>query len=135
MIGFLDEFWNSITSATEGTVEWFQSLGNAVAGALGNLLFYPLRAIVDFGLAIAYLFSQLYQIILYILAPFLFFINYLEGLFVAWLTPQTLAAPVLFNAEIIAVIKAIPMVSTFFIIVLACFWFVVFNKTLHTLKH
>lgn len=52
--GYLSEFWNGVASATADTVAWFQSLGNAVAGAMGHLLIALIQPIVDFILVFAY---------------------------------------------------------------------------------
>jgi len=47
--GYLTEFWNAITAETADTVAWFQSLGNAVGGAVGSVvlaIFHPLMDII-----------------------------------------------------------------------------------------
>lgn len=79
--GFLTEFWDSIAevviSGGTYTVDWFKSLGNAVAGAVGNIFIIPLKAIVEFGLAIAYIF----KIIILIAKNFFGYFEYLGVFF------------------------------------------------------
>jgi len=60
---YLAEFWDSIAAATEGTVEWFQSLGNAVAGAMGSLLTFLLQPFLDLVMVFTYYFHQIYILI------------------------------------------------------------------------
>jgi len=136
MIGFLNEFWSAITSATEGTVEWFQSLGNAVAGALGNLLFYPLQAVIDFGLAIAYLMNQLLSLISYLISPFLYFFTFLGAVLNYMFQPATasVSLPPL-TTSIITVLNIIPYFGYFLAAITAALWIKVILSTLHTLKH
>lgn len=137
MIGYLSEFWSAVTSATADTAEWFQSLGNAVAGALGNLLFYPLQVIVDFGLAIAYLFSRLFDIIAYLMAPFIYFFGFLiaaiNALFTT-ITPPDSVIPVT-TTTLFTTLGTIPLFPVFLGVVTAGLWGLVIFKTLHTLKH
>jgi len=72
MFGYLSEFWDSITAETSETIAWFQSVGNAVAGAIGKVLLMPLQVVVDFGLASGWIISNIGQIIFSLLAPFKF---------------------------------------------------------------
>lgn len=72
MFEFLSEFWDSITEATSGTVEFFQNIGLAVAGALGNVFLFPLKILVEFGLAFGWVFQNLILILSKFISPFSF---------------------------------------------------------------
>lgn len=77
IINYLLQFWNAITSAAVGTIEYFQSLGNAVAGAIGNVVLTPAHYVVDFFLVLSFLFENLrivfYSILLYLNYIFIYF--------------------------------------------------------------
>jgi len=66
--GFLGEFWNAITEKTLDawvyTVDWFQQIGLATAGALGNLLDYLIHSLSDFFVFLGWLFSAIKELVL-----------------------------------------------------------------------
>jgi len=135
-IPYLGQFWDAITAATEGTVEWFESLGNAVAGALGNLLFYPLQAIFDVLLAIAYLFNLLWLFLSFLFKPILFLgvflVNAFTGIFEP-VAPEDIFGGVDF-APAIAFFEALPLWSLLVFTITGALWVKLFMKTMKSLK-
>lgn len=80
--GYLSAFWNSVAGATADTADWFKSLGNAVAGALGNLYIFLFQPIIDVILLLSYVLMLLKAVLLNFLSLpfwvynfFLYFIN------------------------------------------------------------
>ena len=65
--GYLSEFWDNITEVVVSTlgnsitytIEFFQSVGNAVAGAIGSLFDDLIHHIYDVFLVIYWLFEHL----------------------------------------------------------------------------
>ena len=79
--GYLLEFWDSITDAVVGsttyTIEFFEQIGNAVAGAIGNIFWYPLHLLVDVFVWLSYLFAVLKAIFFLLISPLNFIYNFL----------------------------------------------------------
>lgn len=135
-IPYLSQFWEAITSATEGTIEWFESVGNAVAGALGNLLFYPLQAIFDILLAVAYLFTLLWNFLIFLFKPILFLSVFLVNAFLGIfqpVEPEDIFDGVDFSAAI-AFFEALPFWSLFVFTITGALWVLLFMKTMKLLK-
>lgn len=135
-IPYLSQFWDAIAAATEGTIEWFESVGNAVAGALGNLLFYPLQAIFDILLAVAYLFNLLWHFLVFLFKPILFLgafiVNAFLGIFQP-VEPEDIFGGVDFTAAI-AFFEALPFWSLFVLTITGALWILLFIKTMKSLK-
>lgn len=122
VFGYLSEFWNSITEKTieawQFTADWFQQVGNAVAGALGNVLLFPFKIMFDFFWAVKILFDIFYnflEISFSVIVNFFRFVgNVLSDIF-------NYEPPVnnekLFNSQAIAVIKTIPLINTLFLVI------------------
>lgn len=68
--GYLQQFWSNITDATANTVAWFQSVGNAVAGAIGGIFDATIHLLGDGGRVFAWLFGELKTIFVALLSPF-----------------------------------------------------------------
>jgi len=77
MIGFLAERWNAIVDAIVGgttyTIQFFQMIGYAVAGALGLVFLTPLRFIVELSLTFGWLIKNIINLISILILP----INYI----------------------------------------------------------
>jgi len=105
---YLSQFWNQISDASANTVAWFQSVGNAVAGALGYIILTPLQAVVDFGLALSWIFSNLINIIVNFLSPLkflaVFFSQFLNSILSISNDPQT---GFVFDSNALAIITGI----------------------------
>jgi hypothetical protein len=115
-------FWNSITSSTASTtsnavtygVDFFQNIGNAVAGAIGNIFLVPFHFLIDFGLALGWVFENLIKFFGYILMPFEFLITFF-GVFVQSIVAgNSVPATPLFvqNSQALALVQSFPLMST-----------------------
>src|SRR3972149_2360010 len=77
-MGYFAEFWDSIVSTIVGgttyTVEFFENIGNAVAGALVMSLLQIAHPFVDIVLGVQYIFSGLFVLLtnLFVLPLFLY---------------------------------------------------------------
>lgn len=71
--GHLGEFWNSVSSTTlnawEYSQDWFYNIGNAVAGAIGNLFDFILHYFNDVLIFVSWLAHNLGFILSQLLAP------------------------------------------------------------------
>jgi len=80
---YLSQFWDKLTSSTAGAIEYgidyFQNIGNAVAGAIGNFFDAIFHSINDFIVYIAWFFHSLFKIFILILAPFHFIIVFVKN--------------------------------------------------------
>jgi hypothetical protein len=89
--GYLTEFWNSVSSSTlnawEYTQDWFYNIGNAVAGAVGNLFDFIIHYFNDFLCFINYLAHSLAFILGQILFPIKYIFAFSSNFFSNVLSP------------------------------------------------
>jgi hypothetical protein len=89
MWGYLSEFWDSIVQVGDTTVAWFQSVGNAVAGAVGSLFETTLHYLNDTWVFLGWIFSAIGQLITLFLLPLNFVFQFLKGLIVSAFSSPT----------------------------------------------
>lgn len=113
--GYLSEFWNSVSSTTlnawEYTTGWFQNVGNAVAGAVGNLFYNALHYLNDTWIFLGWIFSVLAQIVALFLLPLTFIFQFLKG-FLSSVFAAPTDFPFTWSTEVLTVFNAIPYWST-----------------------
>lgn len=111
--GFLGEFWNAITSKTLDawvyTIDWFQQIGLAVAGALGNLLDYLIHSWSDFFVFLGWVFSAIKELVLSLILP----INYMGSFLRAFVSnavkePTTPEATYVFSTSTMSIFETLP---------------------------
>jgi len=113
MWGYLQEFWSQIqtitTNAWEYPASWFQNVGNAIAGAVGNLFGFVLHFINDVSVLLGWIGTCLSHLLAIFFLPLQYIFNFLKNFFLS-----AFAAPVApdhlytFSPEILAVFDAIP---------------------------
>lgn len=116
--GYLDEFWNAVSSTTlnawEYTADWFQNVGNAVAGAIGNLFEFVNHYISDIFVFLGWLSHNLGFIFAQIFAPiryiFQFFSSFIEY---AFITPEEPTEIWSFSTSTVQVFESIPYWTEF----------------------
>lgn len=90
MWGYLAEFWDSVAEVVIGgvtyTVDWFESIGNAVAGAVGNLFEGLFRHINDAFVFLGWTGEILKELFAIILMPLEYLYNFFAGLFGSFTT-------------------------------------------------
>jgi len=106
--GYLEEFWGAITTLPSYTIVYFQNIGNAVAGALGNLFEFLNHSLSDVFIFGGWFFSTLGNLFSKLWLP----VNYIFSFFSAFVG-KAFATPEpkniwSFNDEIIAVFDTIP---------------------------
>jgi len=107
--GFLSEFWNLIVGVAEYPVEFFQNIGFAVAGALGNFFDTIFHSFNDIFVFFVWIAVALKAIFLAIVAPVLYFFNVLRWFFTTALgTPETAELTYIFEPQVLEVFDAIP---------------------------
>ena len=79
--GYLSEFWNAITAVGDYTVEWFQSVGNAVAGAIGGLFESLTHHFYDIFFGIRWFLDNLQEMFSILFTPLTFIFNFVRGFF------------------------------------------------------
>jgi len=116
IFGYLSQFWNSVTSATTDTVAWFQSVGNAVAGALGNLVLIPFRGLFEVILALGWTIVQIVHLVGVIFSPIVFLGIYLYKVSVSFFfTPVTTNLFTL-DTSVMTFITAFPLMAIMFVV-------------------
>jgi len=107
--GYLAEFWDEITQVGDYTIEWFQNIGNAVAGAIGSLFADLIHHIYDFFYIAQYLVENLGQLFVIIFSPLTWIFNFVRGFFVsAFISPVEPEITWQFSDEVLSVFQAIP---------------------------
>lgn len=80
--GYITEFWNSITTAIVGGatygIDWFQSVGNAVAGAVGGLLGYLIHWFSDLFIFLGWFSQNMGVVFKFLFTPFQFVYAFLS---------------------------------------------------------
>lgn len=116
---YLAQFWNSVTSVVvtggEYTVAWFQSLGNAVAGAIGSVFDSIFHLGSDFFMLIGYFINIVFLFVKSLIVPIDYFFNYLWSGVTAIFQPMTHVSdlPVNISSSVIDVFDALPFWSYF----------------------
>jgi len=106
---YLQQFWQSIVEVANYPVEFFQNIGNAVAGAIGGLFESFFHFFNDLGLIFYWLAEQLKFIFLGLLSPVSYVFNTIKFFWVsAFQTPETPELSYTFSENILAVFNSIP---------------------------
>jgi hypothetical protein len=112
MWGFLTEFWDAITGVGEYTIEFFQNIGLAVAGAVGNLFDFALHFLNDGAVFFGWIGSILKEIVLTFVMPLSYVFAFMKSLLAsAFATPVDYTG-YSWDAGILGVFSAIPLWST-----------------------
>lgn len=111
---YFSQFWNAIQEVVVGgaayTIEWFQSIGNAVAGAIGSFFDVIVHYIMDLFILIGWMGSVLKNIFLALLAPINYIFTFIK-VFFSKAFSSTLPDPEAtysFSSDIISIFEAIP---------------------------
>jgi len=118
--GYLTEFWNSITQVGTYTIEWFQNIGNAVAGAIGNLFEFINHSLSDIFVYGGWFFSSLGVLFQKFWLPINYIFNFIKafvGKAIATPTDQNIWA---FSEEVKAIFQQIPYWSTLSMVLGIC---------------
>lgn len=81
MWGYLSEFWDAITEVGGYTIEWFQSVGNAVAGAIGSIFEDLTHHFYDIFYVIQYFLDNLGTMLSNAFLPLTWVFNFVRGFF------------------------------------------------------
>ena len=113
MWSYLSQFWNSITevivSGGTYTVEWFQNIGNSVAGAIGGVFDYIVHYINDSFIFLGWLFSIIKALVNVFVLPISYIFNFIKAfLSSAFKSPITPESSYTFTGDILSVFSAIP---------------------------
>lgn len=107
--GYLTEFWDKIAVVGDYTIEWFQGIGNAVAGAIGSLFADLIHHIYDVFYIAQYLINNLGDLFLIIFTPLTWVFNFVRGFFVSAFSADVEPDITwVFSDEILSVFQAIP---------------------------
>lgn len=116
--GYLSEFWDAITQevveAGVYTIGWFESVGNAVAGAIGSLFEDLIHNLYDVFYIVQYLLDNLQSLFDIVLTPLTWTFNFVRGFFVSAFIddiPPTITW--VFPEEVIGVFNSIPYWEVF----------------------
>lgn len=123
--GYLTEFWDKITAAAVGTVEYFQSIGNAVSGAMGGLFDEIIHYAFDSILIFRYFFEIAKQIFFALWQPVLFFFNFFQSYIQKLNEPITYGSPLTFVSGVSTILNAVPSWSVLSTVIGAAFLFLI----------
>ena len=91
MWGFLAEFWNAITEVVVGgatyTIDFFQSIGNAVAGAVGGAFDWLLHFLFDGVVFARWVLDSFAQLFNFITAPLSYIFQFLKSFWLNLIKP------------------------------------------------
>jgi len=107
--GYLAEFWGAITQVGDYTIEWFQNIGNSVAGAIGALFEDLIHHLYDLFYIAQYLIDNLGELFGVIFTPLTWIFNFVRGFFISAFADNV--EPTItwvFSDEILSVFQAIP---------------------------
>jgi len=109
MWDYISQFWDAITGIGDYTIEWFQNIGNAVAGAIGGLFDWLFHYISDLFVFLGWIFSVLTQMIQTFTLPISYVFNFIKGFTSsAFSDPQIAGLGYSFSPAIMGVFEAIP---------------------------
>jgi len=113
MWNYFADFWNAITSQVVGGVEYtigyFQQIGNAVAGALGQFFNETFHLATDFFAFFNYLAISLKQIFLAIISPVNYIFTILRNVYsISFSTPPAPEITTTFSPGVLSVFQSIP---------------------------
>ena len=81
MWGYLTEFWGQIVQIGDYTVEWFQGIGNAVAGAIGGVFENLIHHLYDIFYIVQWFLTGLQDLFSILFKPLAWAFNFGKGLF------------------------------------------------------
>ena len=118
--GYLTEFWDAIAGVGDYTVEFFQSIGNAVAGAVGSLFDFFIHTFSDIIIYAGWFFDNLGSIFVSLFSPINFIFNFLRS-FIS----SAIATPVdqniyVFPDQIKSLFSAVPYWDTVVLVLGVC---------------
>jgi len=112
--GYLAEFWDKLTDVGDYTIEWFQGVGNAVAGAIGSLFEDLIHHLYDVFYIGQYLVDNLQTLFGIIFTPLVWIFNFTKGFFIsAFAPPVESEITWVFPAQILEIFTAIPYWNIF----------------------
>jgi hypothetical protein len=120
--GYLSEFWNAIQSVGEYTIEFFESIGNAVAGAVGNLFQFINHNVSDVFVFGGWFFGNFKVFFSRILTPIKYVYTFTKSFVsVAFDTADTSSKNIwYFQDNVMSVFNSIPYWHTFSVVIGIC---------------
>lgn len=118
MWGYLQEFWDAITGvvveAGNYTAAWFQSLGNAVAGAIGGAFDWFFHYIYDTFIFARWLLSGFSQLFSFFTAPLSYIYQFVKPFWLNAIKPPPAIDSALtqYATSTMAVLNTIPYFDT-----------------------
>lgn len=132
MWGYLSEFWGAITEVGGYTVAWFESVGNAVAGAVGGLFEDLTHHFYDIFYIVQWFLDNLGDMIAMAFIPLAWVFNFVKGFFVsAGMSLEELGIEVpeglsLVSANVLAVFEIVPYFNLLLTAIAGVFGLMVF---------
>lgn len=83
MWGYLSEFWDAITGVGDYSIAWFQSVGNAVAGAIGGLFEDLTHHFYDIFYVAQWFLDNLGNMFIIAFTPLTWIFNFVRGFFIS----------------------------------------------------
>lgn len=113
MFGYLSEFWDAVQEVGSTSVSYFQSVGNAVAGAVGNLFYFALHYINDTWVFLGWVLNLLSSVIGLFFMPLNFVFNFLKGLVISiFASPVAFDNAYVFSDNVVSLFNKIPLWSS-----------------------
>jgi len=115
---YLAQFWQQIHDVIVGgityTAEYFTTLANAIAGAIGGFFDVIFHNASDFFCFFSWFFANVKQIFIFLLSPVSFIFTLLKFFFATFKnTPPAAAFVYTFDPEVLAIFNEIPHFDIF----------------------
>lgn len=109
MWDYLSQFWDAITEVGSYTVEWFQNIGNAVAGAVGGMFDWLIHYMNDFFILMGWAFTIIRELVKTFTLPVSYVFNFLKSFTIsAFSDPQIPEASYSFSSETMEIFQSLP---------------------------
>jgi phage-related protein len=135
MWGYLGEFWNAITSVGDYTVEFFQSIGNAVAGAIGSLFDFFIHTFSDIVVYAGWFFENIGHIFALLFSPINYIFNFLKSFILSAVSTPPVNTTWVFTDQIKEIFNAIPLWNSVVVVLGACVLILTGVSLLRHLSH
>lgn len=126
---FFNQLWQSITTVGTYTIEWFENIGRAVGGALGDFFLSIIHGIFDLGVLALILIKIGISIFMALLSPVIWIFTFLYHFFSNVIDhTYSYETPIAFDPRVITIINGIPFFSTLALIIVVAFYVLLIFK-------
>lgn len=105
---YLSSFWSKLVDVGSFTIDYFQGIGNSVAGAIGGFFDAIFHLVGDFFTMISWVFASLKAIFLALITPFNYIFLFVKTFISQAFTTPTNQVSEILSPEIVGIFQGIP---------------------------